>query len=146
MERTLLTDFRNYMVGNSTLESALGVAPLAGTNVFISFMPDSPDECIVIYPSGGSESPTSAADRQVHSVYVLIRAVDNNAAYKTGIALIGLLDDNMRQNSSILQYSKGIALVQQSQPVYVGRDDNLRSIYRVDVDFKIVKYTGMTTG
>ena len=144
MEKTLLTDFRDYIVGNATLGGALGVTPLAGTNVFISFMPDTPDECIVIYPAGGGESPTSTHKRQVHSVYVLIRAVDNNAAYKAGVALIRLLDDNTRRNQTILVNTTGIAVVDQSQPVYEGRDDNLRSIYRVNVDFKIVRYEDMT--
>jgi hypothetical protein len=144
MERTLLTDFRNYIANNTTVQAALGTAPIAGTNLFISFLPDSPDTCIAIYPSGGSESPTSTGKRHLDSVYVLIRAMDNDAAYRTGKTLITLLDDQTRSNQKILTNTIGIALVNQSQPTYVGRDDNLRSLYRVDVDFRIVRYESMT--
>ena len=146
MIRTLLTDFRNYIANNTTIQAAFGVMPIAGTNLFISFMPDTPDECISLYPAGGAESPSFTGDRQLHSIYVLIRALDNDAAYKTGLTLIRLLDDKTRRNShyKVLRYSEGVALVSQSQPIYVVRDDNLRSTYRVDVDFRIVKYSNMS--
>ena len=144
MEKTLLTDFRNYIANNTTIQAAFGVEPVSGTNLFISFLPDSPDACIVIYPSGGSVSPTSTGKRHLDSVYVLIRATDNDVAYKTGKTLITLLDDKTRSNQKILTNTTGVALVSQSQPTYVGRDDNLRSLYRIDIDFRIVRYESMT--
>ena len=63
-------------------QSSTGLGYTFGTNMFIGVLPDTPDECIAVYDTGGS-SPAPNYDYYYPMVQVIVRGSSSGAtAYK----------------------------------------------------------------
>lgn len=132
---SLLTDITGFIGSNASIISAFEATPVGGTNMFISFEPDSPDNCITVYPYGGAP-PNWQSKQYLSSVQVRVRMSEFDKCYDTAQSII----DQMHANGDVLTNSNGVPFAIQSQPIYLTRDDELRSICVCNFDIKHVKY------
>ena len=131
-----LTDIRNYICNNATVASYFTAVPVCGQSLFIGFEPDSPDNCITIYPYGGLPPEQGTKEKYNGKVQVRVRGTSFPLAYNTCQHII----NQMHYNTSVLASTNGIMLAMESQPIYLTRDDENRSIFVCNFRSKFVRY------
>lgn len=132
---SFITDIANYIAGSTTIESAFGASITVGTNLFISFEPDTPNNCITIYPTS-SLAPTDK-DKYNSAVQVRVRATTFPIAYNTCQAII----DALHRNGAVLTNTNGLMLALNSQPIYLTRDTEKRTIVVANFFSRHARYT-----
>lgn len=131
---SFITDVKDYIAASTAIEGVFGTSITFGTNLFISFEPDTPDNCITVYPTS-SLGPTD--ERKYNSAFqVRVRATSFTTAFNTCQKII----DSMHRNGDVLTNSKGLILAMNSQPIYLIRDDNKRSIVVSNFHSKHIRY------
>jgi hypothetical protein len=130
----LLNNIADFICTDASIISAFEATPVKGTSVFISLEPDTPDNCITLYPYGGAPPEVNSKYKHNSNVQVRIRADDFQQAYKTGQTII----NRMHYNGDVLASTNGMLYTVQSQPIYLNRDDELRSIVVTNFNVKHV--------
>ena len=104
-----------------------------GTDMFVGFMPDSPDNCIVLTLTGGM-APEITVDLEYPGVQVRLR----NASHGTGKALINTIYSLLHQitNTTIEGRMYHSVLATQG-PSYLGKDQKDRAVFVCN--FAIIK-------
>ena len=103
------------------------------TDMFVGFMPDSPDNCVVVTQTGGTP-PEVTVDLEYPGVQVRVR----NTSQATGKALMNTIYKLLHQvtNTTIEARLYHSILATQS-PSYLGKDQKNRALFVCN--FKIVK-------
>lgn len=109
---------------------------------FISALPSSPDECVTIYPSGGSQADGKLG-YDMPSVQLIVRGtMDPRPALNRAKRIY----DALHGYSHAPFVSDGIWVLNcvgtQSGPVHIGRDQNGRNEYSLNFDLEIRNQSG----
>jgi len=121
---SLLTDLTTYIAANSTIVTAFGTTITAGTNLFVTFEPNTPNSCITLYPYGGEPPDTTPKTRRVSNIQVRVRAASFQVSYNTCQAII----NQLHFNGNVLTGADGMVYALQSQPIFLTRDTENRDI------------------
>lgn len=133
---SLVDDIVTFIAGSSSIATSFGTTITAGTNLFISFEPTSPDSVITIYPYGGARPALGSKYKYNSSVQVRFRSASFQTAYETGQATI----DAMHYNGDVISNSNGVVLANNSQPQFLYRDEDKRSILICNFSVLHVRY------
>ena len=94
------------------------------TNLYIGSMPDSPDNAVCLYVTGGY--PRSLADSKFEEPTFQIKT--RNTSYATGLALCDTIKDLLHGATT----SKIPVIVQQSDILNIGRDEKNRQEFTIN--------------
>lgn len=112
----------------------------AGGNVFEAFLPDKPDRCVAVLPSGGYEADAKLPyDRP--SIQIIVRGDDDpvwaldtwQAVYS---AVVALRNYTLPDGTYLVS-----ALPIQSGPIHIGPDDSGRYQYGLNLECEIMNPT-----
>ena len=103
-----------------------------GTNLFISTMPSSPDNCICLYDTGGF--PQERHDYEKPTIQIRIRNKSYLNGYNQARDLKYLLSTGDYNNSTI-NGTRYILIKNTSDVLYLGKDDNNR--FQFTINFQI---------
>ncbi len=103
-------------------DAALGFG-VFGTDLFVSKQPDSPNECITIFDTGG-EDPEARYVYDRPFVQILVRGLSYDAAYLQLTTIRGAVNG---QNNITLNGTRYIQILQQSDIIFTGYDDQDRA-------------------
>lgn len=109
---------------------------------FISTLPSSPDECVAVYPSGGSQADGKLG-YDTPSVQLIVRGTMDprpalNRAQQIYDTLHGFSHGTFLQNGIWVLNCVGT----QSGPAHIGRDQNGRNEYSLNFDLEIRNQSG----
>ncbi len=98
-----------------------------GTDIFLSQLPASPDNVVVLYPTGGFPQDLPLPDVKM-TVQVLVRDKSYQTGYERIWRILNLLDGG---ENRFLQAPSGRKMVAQAiqPPLFLERDENNRSIF-----------------
>lgn len=110
----------------------------ASGTIYVLNLPDEPDECIAIYPTGGPR-PTSSLPYDMQTVQVLVRgAQDPRTALTRAQAVYDLMhgfrNDRLTETGTWLIGCHAM----QSSPTHIGRDEHGRHEYSVNLELETV--------
>lgn len=116
-------------------DNAIGTV---GTDMFISTMPDSTDNCIMIKDTGGVEP-----DHYLPIIQPTIQVLVRNSDYTNGMTKINAIKDLLHQklDDCILEIG-GVDVMTcfaMQEPTHLGMDDNERHMFSCNFVFKIRK-------
>ena len=131
---SFISDIKDYLQTDTDVAAQFGTTPAFGTNLFISFEPDSPDNCITIYPTPGRKPDD--VNKYISSCQIRVRGATFEIAYNTLQKIISKL----HLNGDVLGNTNGALVAINSQPEFLIRDDNRRSILVAHFNSKHVKY------
>lgn len=131
-----LTDIRNFICNNSTIASYFTATPVCGQSMFIGFEPPSPNNCITVYPYGGEAPEPNSKLKHNGKVQVRVRGTSFPLAYDTCQYII----NQVHYNTSVLASTNGIMLAMESQPIFLTRDSENRSIFVCNFRSKYIRY------
>jgi len=119
----LLEDIGGYLEQN-------GIGVL-GTDIFLGQLPPSPDNVVVLYPTGGFAQDLPLPDVKM-TAQVLVRDKSYQAGYERIWRIFNLLDGGERR---FLQAPSGRKMVAQAMqpPFFLQRDENNRFIFVFNV-------------
>lgn len=117
----IINDVYTYLIAGTSLTSS---------NLFKSFMPDSPGNCVCIYDTGGAEP-----DKDIPTGDPTFQIIVRNKDYETGHALMIELVDLLHQKRNIelvsgATYFYNIMLM--GEPGHLGRDNKKRDEFSVN--------------
>lgn len=103
-----------------------------GSNIFLGQLPVSPDNAVVLYPTGGYPQPLPLLDVKM-TAQVLVRDSGYEAGYSRIWQIFNLLD---RGGSRFLQAPSGRKMVTQAKqpPEFIERDESNRCIFVFNLD------------
>ena len=126
-----MTDVHTFITTNASVRSDLGAS-----RCYISHEPPTPDNCITIYPVGGFGPEPNSPKKQNSSFQVRVRADTFPKSYNTCQTII----DRMHHSASPCSSTHGRVYAKQSQPIFLFRDEDRRSICVANFDVKYVRY------
>lgn len=105
---------------------ANGIGTL-GTDIFLGHLPASPDNVVVLYPTGGFAQDLPLPDVKM-TAQVLVRDKSYQAGYERIWRIFNLLDGGEKR---FLQAPSGRKMVAQAMqpPFFLERDENSRSVF-----------------
>ncbi len=133
---SLLSDITDFIASDASIEAAFGASISVGTNLFISFMPDSPDNVIVVTPYGGSSPELNSKYKHNSHVQVSSRASTFSVAYNTCQEII----NQIHYNGNVLSNSRGMLYAIQSSPIFLQREEDRRVIVVCNFEAKFIRY------
>jgi len=114
------------------LESSTGLSIIFATDLFVAKMPETPDECVCIYDSGGG-SPEVNYEYDFPSVQVRVRG--NRFAYQTGWALAKDVRDVLHgKTNEIINSTRYIQIVSSGDIIFVTWDEMERPIFSINFE------------
>jgi hypothetical protein len=112
----IIDDVVNYLVAE-----VAGVTLVLGTNLFKSYMPDTPNPCVVVYDTGGAE-PDRYLPTAMPTFQVLVRSDDYEEAHNLIQEIADLLHNKYNIELVAGQtYFYAINLL--GEPANIGRND-----------------------
>ena len=132
-----ITDVKDFLCNNATISAAFGTTVLCGNSMYIGFEPNKPSNCITIFPYGGEAPEPNSKYKYNANVQVRVRATSFPVSYNTCQSII----DEMHYNTSVLASTNGIMYAMESQPIFLTRDENNRTIHVCNFRSKYVRYT-----
>ena len=112
------------------LEAESGLGLVFGTDLFVSYEPASPDNCVTIYDTGGGMPDITLQNGQYNRDDIQIRVRNNNYADAMNViySLVGIL-----QGKTYIVNNIFYALIRETiAPYHIGYDDNNRAIIVVN--------------
>jgi hypothetical protein len=102
-----------------------------GTDIFLGQLPDSPDNVVVLYPTGGFAQDLPLPDVKM-TAQVLVRDKSYQTGYERIWRVFNLLDGGERR---FLEAPSGRKMVAQAMqpPLFLERDENGHSIFVFNV-------------
>lgn len=120
-------------------DRGIGTFAPSGTsgNIFISFLPDSPDECISIYHRGGLRGD-STGRHYFPSIQLIVRGTKRgNSGWDTAMQALDALQyfhhGRLISNGEYIIRTDCV----QSAPAYIERDEKGRVEYSINIDFMV---------
>lgn len=112
------------------LEQTSSLALVFGTDLFVSEMPDTPDECVVVYDSGGDDSdPHITYERPT----IQIRVRGNKGAYTDTYDIVNNIKTILHGlTGEILNSARYIGIWIVGDILSLGQDDNKRPIFSIN--------------
>jgi len=109
----------------------------ANGNIFVGVLPESPDECISLYPTGGQYSPTGEPYDDP-TVQIIVRGGQDprtpaELAQSIYDALHGFRGGSFVDGGAYIVSCRGL----QSAPAHIGRDENRRHEYSVNFQLRV---------
>lgn len=110
---------------------AAGIGSI-GSNIFLGQLPASPDNAVVLYPTGGYPQLLPLPDIKA-TAQVLVRDTNYQAGYSQIWQIFNLLD---KGSSRFLQAPSGRKMVVQAKqpPEFLERDESNRCIFVFNLD------------
>lgn len=111
----LLADVKSFLTGVS--------------NVYLGSMPDTPDNMVGIFATGGY--PRDLSGNMVEEPTVMVKV--RNTSYSTGETLCDTIKDALHGQNNVTKNGHDILLIeQQSDVLNLGRDENNRQMWSVN--------------
>ncbi len=95
------------------------------SNIYIGSMPDSPDNSVCIYPTGGYARDMSGTKVEEPTFMIRVR----NTVYDTGYALCNTIKDKLH---AVNNNGKFLAIEQSSDIMDLGRDESGRPEFTIN--------------
>jgi len=133
---SLLTDISDFIASSTEIEAEFGASISVGTNVFVAFMPDLPDNVIVVTPYGGSSPELNSKYKHNSHVQISSRASTFSVAYNTCQEII----NQAHLNGNVLSNSSGMLYAIQSSPIFLQRGEDRRVTVVCNFEAKHVRY------
>lgn len=121
----IITDLATYLTTQTDL--------VLGTSLYLSYQPESPDEVVAIYDTGGVE-PDRYLPTADPTVQILVRAGDYQTAHDRAHELASILHGLTNQTIGDY-YIYYIFLL--GEPAHLGRDKRDRDEYTLNLHLKI---------
>lgn len=116
-------DLKDYLDGISSL------ALTFKTNLFVARMPDTPDQCVVLYDSGGFAPYSNDYQRPT----VQIRTRGAQGGYQTIYDLTKAIWDELHELANqTINLTRYIAIYAVDEPFSLGLDDNNRPLFSMN--------------
>lgn len=118
----LIDDVADYLE-----DQAVGTV---GTNIFVGYTPESPDACVVVLDTGGTE-PDKYIPTHEPTFQVFIRATD----YSTGKAKLEAVRTALHQKANLNLVAGGnyfYFILAISEGGHLGRDENGRDLFSMN--------------
>lgn len=90
-----------------------------GTDLFIGFEPESPANCVTIYPTGG-RPPAASGWKEYPTMQIRVRNTEYSDGYDKAEEIFGLL----HKERNILTTFRGRCFAIQSSPIFIGHGKN----------------------
>ncbi len=114
------------------LESSTGLSMVFATDLFIAKMPETPDECVCIYDSGGA-SPMADYEYDYPTVQIRIRG--GRFEYQTGWALAKDIRDVLHGKvNDTINSTRYIQIVSSGDIIFIAWDELERPIFSVNFE------------
>lgn len=121
----IINDLATYLTTQTDL--------VLGTSLYLSHQPESPDEVVAIYDTGGVE-PDRYLPTADPTVQILVRANDYETAHDRAQEIAGILHGLTNQEIGDY-YVYYIFLL--GEPAHIGRDKRERDEYTLNLHLKI---------
>lgn len=121
----IITDLATYLATQTNL--------VLGTNLYLSYQPEDPDEVVTMYDTGGVE-PDRYLPTADPTVQVIVRAGDYQTAHDRAHEIANLLHGLTNQTIGDY-YVYYIFLL--GEPAHIGRDKRERDEYTLNLHLKI---------
>lgn len=121
----IIRDIADYLTTQTDLE--------LGTSLYLSHQPESPDEVVAIYDTGGVE-PDHYLPTAEPTIQILVRAGDYQTAHDRAHELAGIL--HRLTNQTIGDYYVYYIFLL-GEPTHLGRDKRNRDEYTLNLHLKI---------
>jgi len=123
MANNNIDDIAQYLEDNS-----IGTV---ATDIYKAYLPDSPDDCVVIYNTGGFEPdiylPTADPTFQIY-----VRSTDYTTGKDKVDAIVALLH-RQANKQFVTSGNYFYFLTLMSEPVHIGRDENERDEFSINL-------------
>lgn len=125
-------DIKDYLVGISSL------ALTSGTDLFIHLLPDTPNNCVCVYDTGGFDSE-AAMTYQRPTVQIKVRG-EKGTYDSTHEQAQGIRDELHTLHNETINSTRYIQVLQQGDIIDLGDDEKNRPV--ISMNFAIHRTTG----
>jgi len=114
------------------IESSAGLSLVFATDLFVAKMPETPDECVCIYDSGGG-APEANYEYDYPSVQIRVRG--DRMGYQAGWALAKDIKDTLHgKTNETINSTRYIQIVCSGDIIFVAWDELERPIFSVNFE------------
>ncbi len=94
-----------------------------GTDLFYSFLPDTPNDAVCVYDDGDTEAPHPMVDLSKPEIQIVVRDVDYDDAWSTAVTIKDFLHKKVNHTQNSTRY---IFILANSGIMPAGRDSKNR--------------------